>query len=129
MISKQFSNITSFRDTSFSFNLTSLIKCRILLSVSKADNDVHFGRSVDSDGSRITLSYKEIIKIVDFDLSNSFFKIGSYLGKQTVGIPMGSPLSPALAVIVCAFYENRLYKMIENFGWNNTIVGTRYAYG
>ena len=98
----------------------------VSIPVSKADNDVHFGRSVDSDGSRITLSYKEIVKIVDFDLSNSFFKIGSFLGKQTMGIPMGSPLSPALAVIVCAFYENRLYKMIENFGWNNTIVGTRY---
>ena len=39
---------------------------------------------------------------------------------------MGSPLSPALAVIVCAYYENKIYSMIDDFGWDNTILGTRY---
>ena len=39
---------------------------------------------------------------------------------------MGSPLSPALAVIVCAYYENKIHSMIDDFGWTNTILGTRY---
>ena len=98
----------------------------VSIPVSKNDNDIHFGRSLASDGSRLTLSYDDLLSIVEFDLDNSFFKIGDFIGKQTSGIPMGSPLSPALAVIVCAYYENKIYSMIDEFGWDNTILGTRY---
>ena len=50
------------------------------------------------------------------------------MGKQTCGIPMGSPISPALAVIVCAYYENKIFKAVNDWGWSNTntIMGTRY---
>ena len=59
-------------------------------------------------------------------MDNSFFTVGNYIGKQTCGIPMGSPLSPALAVIVCAYYENRIIETVKSWGWTNTILGTRY---
>ena len=72
------------------------------------------------------LSYDELLEIVCFDLDNSFFTVGNYIGKQTCGIPMGSPLSPALAVIVCAYYENRIIETVKSWGWTNTILGTRY---
>ena len=41
---------------------------------------------------------------------------------------MGSPISPALAVIVCAYYENKIFKAVNDWGWanTNTIMGTRY---
>ena len=37
-----------------------------------------------------------------------------------------SPLSPALAVIVCAYYENKVFKKIKDLGWTNKLMGTRY---
>ena len=33
---------------------------------------------------------------------------------------MGSPISPALAVIVCAYYENKIFKAVNDWGWANT---------
>ena len=100
----------------------------VSVPVSKSDNSVRYGRSVTSDGSRINLTYDELLEIVCFDLNNSFFTVGNFVGKQTCGIPMGSPISPALAVIVCAYYENKIFKAVNDWGWSNTntIMGTRY---
>ena len=101
-------------------------KC-VSVPVSKSDNSVRYGHSVASDASRINLTYDELLEIVCFDLNNSFFTVGTFVGKQTCGIPMGSPISPALAVIVCAYYENKIFKAVNDWGWSNTntIMGTR----
>ena len=99
---------------------------KVSVPVSKTDNDLHFGTSCDVDKSRITLTYDDLTDIVNFDLNNSVFTVGSWTGKQTCGIPMGSPLSPALAVIVCAYYETKIFKKISSKGWNNKLLGTRY---
>lgn len=93
---------------------------------SPSDKSLHFGRSTITSENRFDLTYEDIIKIVNFDLNNSIFTIGSFTGKQTCGIPMGSPLSPALAVIVCAYYEHLIYSKIKSHGWSNTLIGTRY---
>ena len=100
-------------------------KC-VSVPVSSSDKSVHFGRSTLSVEDRFDLTYENIIDIMNFDLNNNYFTIGSFTGKQTCGIPMGSPLSPALAVIVCAYYESRIYAKIEKYGWSNTLVGSRY---
>ena len=92
----------------------------------KSDKSIHFGRSTLTSEARFDLSYEDIIDIMNFDLNNSVFTIGTFTGKQTCGIPMGSPLSPALAVIVCAYYENKVFKKIKDLGWTNKLMGTRY---
>ena len=64
--------------------------------------------------------------IVVFDLENSFFTVGKYRLLQKVGIPMGSPLSPAIAQIVCAFYECRTAQWARASLITNPVVGFRY---
>ena len=46
-----------------------------------------------------------ILAVVVFDLDNIFFTCRSTLLRQTSGIAMGSPLSPALAILTCAYDE------------------------
>ena len=66
------------------------------------------------DDSQVRMSFDEIMSIVKFDLDNCFFKSGNQILKQNVGIPMGSPLSPILALIICAFYEAKHKLSINN---------------
>lgn len=65
---------------------------------------VKFGRAVDK--SKYTeLRTSELLKIVQFDLDNGIIAIGEILLRQTEGIPMGSPASPPIAILVCVKYE------------------------
>ena len=98
----------------------------VSIPVNSHDKNITFGRSMDSDNTKITLTYDELVDIVNFDLNNSIFTVGTYTKQQKCGIPMGSPLSPALAVIVCAYYEHRVLSKIEKHSWDNKVYGTRY---
>ena len=58
-------------------------------------------------------------------MTYSTFQIGDIVLKQTKGIPMGSPMSPALAVILCAFFE---HKFLATLGQDSSLVtGLRYV--
>ena len=58
----------------------------------------------------VFISLNEIFEIVSFDVDNVFFTLGpNNILKQISGIPMGSPMSPAIAIIVCIFYENKCH--------------------
>ena len=73
---------------------------------------VYIGRSSHSD--EIHISFAEIRKIVDFDLNNAIFQLGKdTVLRQLIGIPMGSPLSAALAPLVCIYFENKLFSTID----------------
>jgi hypothetical protein len=66
---------------------------------------VEFGRTADTEDF-IHLTLDDVAMIVDFDLRNSIFSVGARLFlQQSVGLPMGSPNSPALAVLVCVYFE------------------------
>jgi len=43
---------------------------------------------------------------VDFDLNNACFSLGKIVLRQMIGIPMGSPISPSLAILSCARQEH-----------------------
>jgi hypothetical protein len=65
----------------------------------------HYGKPSSKD--MIAMSFDLLQSIVEFDLQHSIFSLGrSTLLRQHIGIGMGSPLSPALAIIVCAYYEH-----------------------
>ena len=59
-----------------------------------------------------TFSTDEIIEVVRQDLKNAVFSCGKLLVLQTIGIPMGSPLSPALAITTCAMAEEKMKRSI-----------------
>ena len=65
-------------------------------------------------------------KVIHMDLNNTFFTIGNVTLQQTKGVPMGSPLSPVLAIMVCAYYENTFFKTcsVDN---RKRIEGIRYV--
>ena len=47
-----------------------------------------------------------IKQILTFDVQNAYFTLGNKILRQTLGIPMGSPCSPAFAVAVCMKAEH-----------------------
>ena len=79
----------------------------VMVPKSKMMGTPHLGRSSSVDDKAVTFTFDELLDIVKFDLNNAYFRIGDTILQQRVGIPMGSPLSPALAQIVCAWYETQ----------------------
>ena len=49
-----------------------------------------------------------LLNIIYFDIDNTFFTVGNQIYKQIKGVPMGSHLSPALAYLICEYYERRI---------------------
>ena len=70
--------------------------------------------NVVTGNTRVSMSkYFEItleclLNIIYFDIDNTFFTVGNQIYKQIKGIPMGSHLSPALAYLICEYYERRI---------------------
>ena len=56
---------------------------------------------------------KSIVQLLQFDLENIYFTSRGHLLRQTIGIAMGSPLSPALAIMNCAFYEHKFHELTK----------------
>ena len=67
----------------------------------------HFRWSDRNQRTFVEMDVDQIYDVAVFDLENCFYLIGGQVYQQTVGIPMGSPLSPALAILICAYYEHR----------------------
>ena len=99
----------------------------VSIPISKIEGKTHLGRTGDADSKRINFTFDELLEIVDFDLDNTYFKVGDTMLQQKVGIPMGSPLSPALAQIICAFYESNTIKQARSAGITNEVDGVRYV--
>ena len=59
----------------------------------------------------VDFSLDNIEEIVKWDVANIYFTLGDKTVRQTMGIPMGSPCSPALAVAVCMHAEHRFAGM------------------
>ena len=49
---------------------------------------------------------------IKYLLDNSFFKVGNYLFRQVIGIPMGSDPAPFFANLFLYFYESKWVKMV-----------------
>jgi hypothetical protein len=84
--------------------------------------NVVLGTSCVSKKRYYEITMTELDAIVRFDIDNTFFKIGSQIYRQVRGIPMGSNLSPALAYLICTYYERRIpkttpaYRLARVFG-------------
>jgi hypothetical protein len=56
-----------------------------------------------------SFDFDMLFNIINMDLNNTIFSVGDVLLKQKKGVPMGSPISPVLAIMVAAYYENMFY--------------------
>ncbi len=65
---------------------------------------VHLGRSYSS-ATVAEISWNTLREIIDFDLNNVFFTVGTNVRQQLKGVPMGGFLSAVYATCICAFYE------------------------
>ena len=74
-------------------------------------NVVTFQRS----GGSFAITFAQLLVFAQFDLENVFFTLGKNILKQIIGIPMGSPLSPSLAIIICAYSEHKFLTSIHSF--------------
>jgi len=64
-----------------------------------------FGRSYNKN-TFTEIKMTEILEVVKFDTGNCFFRIDDIILKQVWGVPMGSPMSPIIAILVCARREH-----------------------
>ena len=64
----------------------------------------HWGRSSNMD--RVNLTFKQLMDIAKFSLENAYFTMGDKIVQQTVGLPMGDPLSPAMCIATCAIMRS-----------------------
>jgi hypothetical protein len=71
-----------------------------------------------------TIQLNQLDLIVRFILDNSIFKMGKLQLLQAIGIPMGSPSSPSLAILVCSYTEYQVQKTLGSD--NRYIHGLRY---
>ena len=56
----------------------------------------------------INVTAKVMLELIEFDLENALLRMpGGVIARQRLGIPMGSPLSPAMAIITTAWMEKR----------------------
>ena len=84
-------------------------RCRSGISIERhAHGCVRPGRIQNS--SYVTLKLEDIIRICTFDIKNAYFLCLGKILHQTVGVPMGSPGSPAYAICICMHYEHDFNK-------------------
>jgi hypothetical protein len=82
-------------------------------------------RGTSYERSFVNFNIDDIVDIVKFDLENAIFTVGDTILKQKIGIPMGSPISPILAILVCAYSENVFTN--NNKYEDRRVLGTRYV--
>ena len=85
-------------------------KCRDCVTViGNRPKDIYVGKK--KGGRKINM--EEIRETVKMDLENAVFKCGEIIVIQTIGIPMGSPMSPALAIVTCAKAEQQMWNTLN----------------
>jgi hypothetical protein len=77
------------------------------------------------DPSAIFLSLDVILTICIFDIRHAIFFFGIVLLLQILGIPMGSPVSPQLAIITCAYSEHKW--SIAHLSWSSHLASVRFV--
>jgi len=81
------------------------------------------GVSYHRHARSVAITFEQLILFAKFDLENVYFTLGKTILKQIIGIPMGSPLSPSLAIIICAHAEHIFSLSILDFKY---FFATRY---
>jgi len=63
--------------------------------------------------TRTTITFKQLMDILEFSLNNAFFTHGDKIIQQKHGIPMGDPMSPAICIGTCAILEKQWMDKLE----------------
>jgi hypothetical protein len=76
------------------------------------DQQPYFSNCATDPDNVFFLTKAEILAVIKFDLANIFFVCRGQLLRQIVGIAMGSPGSPAVAILGCAYSEDLFQKFL-----------------
>ena len=99
--------------------------CKYVSVCRNKDEKVRFGSRVDLDGWTV-FDFSVFEDVIDMDLEFAIFRIGDVLLQQEKGVPMGSPLSPILAILVAAYYESCFFENCQE-DERKLIDGVRYV--
>ena len=75
---------------------------------------IAFGKSTTSY-THASLTFKQIYEICKYDITHAYFTTLGQTVRQILGIPMGSPGSPAYAICICMFYEHKFHTSLHHF--------------
>ena len=81
------------------------------------------GRLYDAHQRR-EVSLQDITAMTDLTLQEAYFTAGDVTCLQRIGIPMGCPTSPALAIAVCIYGEHRYISSLQHV--QRPVAGVRY---
>ena len=74
---------------------------------------ISFGKTCTSDSTtHACLTFEQIYKICRFDVTHATFSTLGQCVRQILGVPMGSPGSPAYAICLCMFYEHKFHQSL-----------------
>ena len=87
---------------------------------------VKWGRSFNPHKST-HIKFIDLINIIKLDIKNCYMKIGHFMLRQIIGIPMGSPLSAILAILCCCIAEYNWQLSLRHSNIFARIFLTRYV--
>ena len=106
--------------------LASTVTRRKWITIQKrGKKGVRWGKSFDKRNF-VQLEFSDLLKFVELDTFNCYFMVGDIILKQITGIPMGSPISPPSAIILCAMAEIIFNKQIKHLHILNNFFFNRY---
>jgi len=109
------------------FQLAKHVKRTKWITINKRGvRGVRWGKYVDRV-STVQIQYFELLKLVELDINNCYFKLGDQIMKQIIGIPMGGPTSPPCSIILCAMAEINWQKQLKHLHIFNNTFFTRYV--
>ena len=60
----------------------------------------------------VSVSFKELYRIISFDIKNCHVKIDWLILSQTLGIPIGSPNAPPCSMVICIMDERKFHNSL-----------------
>ena len=61
----------------------------------------------------VSISFKDLYRIISFDIKNCHVKIDWLILSQTLGIPIGSPNAPPCSMVICLMDERKFHNSLS----------------
>ena len=91
---------TSFEDLCTTLFKNNKKQCVIKISGNRA----YWHKGI---ANKSTIDHNQVIKYIDWLISNTYFKFGNLILKQEIGIPMGTDCAPFLANLFLYYFEEK----------------------
>jgi len=108
------------------FDLVKNVKRTKWITINKhTQRGVRWGRRVNPR-TTVEMTYQQLIHFVELDMFYCYFTLGQQIIQQVIGIPMGSPISPTAAIILCTIAEQNWLQILHTKHIINNSLMLRY---